>query len=71
MAIIILLALILFSGGLASILLRRHVASWMPGPVPDNVIHISDWSAALERRRFRHAHDGYALQSAMNIRPAG
>ena len=50
---LILLALILFTFCLAAMLLSNHTPSWMPGPTPDNIIHIEDWMAALEQRRLR------------------
>lgn len=67
MAIIILLALILLSGGLTSIVLRRRTAGLQPRAIldsvtaaapqpraiPDNIIRVSDWSAALQHRRHR------------------
>lgn len=71
MAIVILLALILFSGGLASILLRRHAAELLPGPIPDNVIHIADWGAALQQRRHRAGLHIFDEGDAVTVRPAG
>ncbi len=80
MSIIILLALILLSGGLALILRRRRIAVPQPGrspsrvsavapkprELPDNVIRVLDWGAALQHRRHRTG-----LSTERAARPAG
>ena len=70
MAIVILLGLVLLILGTASLLLRNHIAQWMPGPIPDNVIHIEDWQAALEQRRLRTALP-WVVDEAISRRTTG
>ena len=71
MAIIILLVLVLFTFGIASRLLRTHVATWVPVSVPDNVIRIEDWEAALEQRRLQAAQDQAESIDTTSTLPTG
>ena len=50
MASVILLTLILFVICMGWLLLASRAVLWPPRPLPDNIIVVEDWAAALQRR---------------------